>query len=140
MNAIDTRIDGGSPAAPRAVAHATHPTHTFKLLLKREFWEHKGGFFWAPMVVGSIIVAGTAATIASGLALKSKHGMNINGQQITNMSEVVTPENQARVVDVLSHSYIASVAPLLMVMAVVVFFYCLGNLFDERKDRSILFW
>ena len=22
----------------------------------------------------------------------------------------------------------------------VVFFYCLGSLYDERKDRSVLFW
>src|SRR3546814_772168 len=26
------------------------------------------------------------------------------------------------------------------VLAVVVFFYCLGALYDERKDRSVLFW
>ena len=25
-----------------------------KWLLKREFWEHKGGFFWAPAVAGAI--------------------------------------------------------------------------------------
>ena len=25
-------------------------------------------------------------------------------------------------------------------MAVVIFFFCLGSLFDERKDRSVLFW
>ena len=60
MNALDTRIDGGSPAAPRAVAHAPHPTHTFKLLLKREFWEHKGGFLWAPLVAGGISLLLTA--------------------------------------------------------------------------------
>jgi ABC-2 type transport system permease protein len=28
----------------------------------------------------------------------------------------------------------------LMVLAFVVFFYCLGSLYDERKDRSVLFW
>ena len=27
--------------------------NTYKWLLKREFWEHKGGFFWAPAVVGA---------------------------------------------------------------------------------------
>jgi ABC-2 type transport system permease protein len=113
---------------------------TMKWLLRREFWEHKGGFFWAPLVVGSIIVAGTAATIAAGLALKTRHGMNINGQQVTNFSEVVSPEHKAQVVEALSQGYIVSAAPLLMVMAVVIFFYCLGNLFDERKDRSVLFW
>ena len=27
-----------------------------------------------------------------------------------------------------------------MVFGFVVFFYCLGALYDERKDRSVLFW
>jgi ABC-2 type transport system permease protein len=26
------------------------------------------------------------------------------------------------------------------VLAFVVFFYCLGALYDDRKDRSVLFW
>ena len=41
MNAINE-----SHELPRSAAVATtHRTHTFKMLLKREFWEHKGGFF-----------------------------------------------------------------------------------------------
>ena len=28
----------------------------------------------------------------------------------------------------------------MLVLGFVVFFYCLGTLFDERKDRSVLFW
>lgn len=31
-------------------------------------------------------------------------------------------------------------APPLIALAFVVFFYCLGCLYDERKDRSVLFW
>src|SRR5690606_15944162 len=27
-----------------------------------------------------------------------------------------------------------------LVLAFVVFFYCLGALYDERRDRSVLFW
>ena len=38
--------------APVAAGRTHHPQ--VKLLLKREFWEHKGGFFWAPVVVGGI--------------------------------------------------------------------------------------
>jgi ABC-2 type transport system permease protein len=30
--------------------------------------------------------------------------------------------------------------PLMFTLGFVVFFYCLGSLYDERKDRSILFW
>ena len=114
--------------------------NTMKWLVKREFWEHKGGFFWTPLVVGSIITLGTLASAVAGLAFKSKHGMNINGQQVTNLSGVIKPEDHARIIDAVSQGYIAASAPLFMVMAVVIFFFCLGTLFDERKDRSVLFW
>ena len=35
--------------------------------------------------------------------------------------------------------YLASTWPFI-VLGFVVFFYCLGSLYDERKDRSVLFW
>lgn len=114
--------------------------NTMKWLVKREFWEHKGGFFWTPLVVGSIITLGTLASAVAGLAVKGQHGMNINGQQVTNLSGVIEPEDHARIIEVVSQGYIAASAPLFMVMAVVIFFFCLGTLFDERKDRSVLFW
>jgi ABC-2 type transport system permease protein len=31
-------------------------------------------------------------------------------------------------------------APLYFLFSFIVFFYCLGALYDERRDRSILFW
>ena len=114
--------------------------NTMKWLVKREFWEHKGGFFWTPAVVGSIIVLGTAATTVAGLVFKSRHGMNINGEQVTNLGRVVDAEDRAQIINALSQGYVMASAPLFMVMAVVIFFFCLGSLFDERKDRSVLFW
>ena len=49
MNAIST-VDG-QPRSPMAPPHATHK---FGLLLRREFWEHKGGFLWSPVWAGGI--------------------------------------------------------------------------------------
>ena len=114
--------------------------NTYKWLLKREFWEHKGGFFWTPAVVGALMTLGTAASVIAGLAMKSKHGMQINGQQVTNLGAVVSPEQQAQAVDAISNAWMVPSALLFGVMSIVVFFYCLGCLFDERKDRSVLFW
>jgi len=114
--------------------------NTYKWLLKREFWEHKGGFFWTPAVVGALMTLFLAASIIAGLVVKSQHGMQINGEQVTNLGKIVSPEQKAQVVDALSNGYIGTAAPLFFVMAFVVFFFCLGSLFDERKDRSVLFW
>jgi ABC-2 type transport system permease protein len=114
--------------------------NTYKWLLKREFWEHKGGFFWTPAVVGALMTLFLAASIIAGLVVKTQHGMQINGEQVTNLGKIVTPEQKAQVIDALSNGYIGTAAPLFFVMAFVVFFFCLGSLFDERKDRSVLFW
>ena len=38
--------------------------NTMKWLVKREYWEGKGGFFWAPLVMGGIaILFALAATV-----------------------------------------------------------------------------
>ena len=36
--------------------------NTYKWLLKPEFWEHKGGFLWAQVVVGTLIALGLTLT------------------------------------------------------------------------------
>jgi len=114
--------------------------NTYKWLLKREFWEHKGGFFWTPAVIGALMTLFLAVSMTIGLTMKSRHGMQINGEQVTNLGHLVSPEQKAEVVEAISNGYIATSAPLFFVMAFVVFFFCLGTLFDERKDRSVLFW
>ena len=38
--------------------------NTMKWLLRREFWEHKGGFVWAPAIAALIMVVLIAAAVA----------------------------------------------------------------------------
>ena len=45
MNAVTSTL--GKPSKPGA----------FKWLIKREFWENRGGFFWAPVITGGIAVS-----------------------------------------------------------------------------------
>ena len=44
MNAVTSTL--GKPSKPGA----------FKWLIKREFWENRGGFFWAPVITGGIFL------------------------------------------------------------------------------------
>jgi ABC-2 type transport system permease protein len=113
---------------------------TMKWLLKREIWEHKGGFVWTPAIVGAIIALGTLVSAIVLTVLKSQHGININGEQVTNLGNAISPEHKARVIEFASQGYLMIAGPLFMAMTVVIFFFCLGSLFDERKDRSVLFW
>jgi ABC-2 type transport system permease protein len=112
-----------------------------KWLLRREYWENKGGFFWAPAVIGTIMVLAVVISSILGLVFKSKHGIMIDGEQVTNLSGLVDAGEKAHIIDIISHGYVAFAAgPLFLVMTFAVFFFCLGALFDERKDKSVLFW
>lgn len=144
MNTFDTTL----PAAPRAAA-AVHPTHKFKLLLKREFWEHKGGFFWAPMIAGGIsllltmmgmIVGMVAARRAAAAGKLSIDGVNINGLDLGQITSQMGAKEMAQFAQGIDLTLFLSSAWPLIVVGFVVFFYCLGALYDERKDRSVLFW
>ena len=144
MNTFDTTL----PAAPRAVS-AVHSTHKFKLLLKREFWEHKGGFFWAPMIAGgislllsmmAIVVGMVAARRAAADGTLSIDGVNINGLDLGQITSQMGAKEMAQFAQGIDLTLFLSSAWPFIVLGFVVFFYCLGALYDERKDRSVLFW
>jgi ABC-2 type transport system permease protein len=114
--------------------------NTMKWLLKREYWEHKGGFFWTPAVIGTIMSVILAVSLIAAVSFGSKHGMQINGTQVSNLSQAMDATEKKQFLTALTNGYMGTGAPLFLVMGFVVFFYSLGSLYDERKDRSVLFW
>ena len=112
---------------------------TFKWLLKREFWEHKGGFLWMPIIVGSIMSVFIAISLLIAV-MGMKDGMQINGVSVSSLTNVVDPEQKADFAARLVGGYAGLSMPILMAVSVSIFFFCLGALYDERKDRSVLFW
>ena len=113
--------------------------NTFKWLLKREFWEHKGGFLWLPIIVGGLMIAFTV--ISLGIAVSGvKGGMEINGVALRSFADIVTPEKRAIFASAIVAGYTKLTIPIIVAFSVCVFFFCLGALHDERKDRSVLFW
>jgi ABC-2 type transport system permease protein len=118
-------------------------TMTMKWLLRREFWENKGSMFWAPAVVAALLVLLVGGSMVYGLAVHGAPGVvHINGQQMSHgaFAAAMPAETRAIVAKVASGMYIAAGSPLFIIMAGVMFFYCLSALYDERRDRSILFW
>jgi len=113
--------------------------NTFPTLLKREFWEHKGGMLWAPVVVGGLMLGAAGISAAIGLAAKDGN-MQVNGERIIADGHLMTTETQQQIADGLAFAIIPSLAPLAAVLAFVVLFYALGSLYDDRRDRSVLFW
>jgi ABC-2 type transport system permease protein len=109
---------------------------TMKWLIKREMWEHKGMLFWAPVVVATLIAVLALAAIFLG------HNVNFNddGDAISIGKVTIEGAMRMRIVQTMSQAYMASAMPVLMMLSFLVFFYCLGALHDERRDRSLLFW
>lgn len=147
---MNVAIDTADTLPARAPVAAPHPTHKLKLLLKREFWEHKGGFLWAPLVAGGIFLLLTLM----GLIMAEVAGRRMDAQEIQIDGETVRvgaldlgkltskmgPEEMRHVAGAIDLSLYTAAGWGLIVLAFVVFFYCLGSLYDDRKDRSVLFW
>ncbi|MGI4721360.1 MAG: hypothetical protein ACRYGO_18470 [Janthinobacterium lividum] len=112
---------------------------TMKWMLRRELWEHKGAFFWAPLVIAAAMVIFIGGGFAYSMAFATPEHIQINGQSMVAV-EGVPNALRYKIAHVVATGYLGIAAPLFMVLTVVVFFYCLSALHDDRRDRSILFW
>lgn len=114
----------------------------FKLLLRREFWENRGGFFWAPIITGIIACVFTLIGIIGGSALlyRAKSEGNIRWDDSGIITEAGTEATRQAIGGTGDVFFLMGVGLALAVLVFVVFFYSLGALYDERRDRSVLFW
>ncbi|KRE90582.1 hypothetical protein ASG87_18690 [Frateuria sp. Soil773] len=113
---------------------------TFYWLVKREFWEHRGGFLWAPLITGGVFLLLNLMGLVAGEMFGTQHGIHSllsNGHFLDHALSPDEIDKAGRVMDVVMYSttFIISI-----VLGFVVFFYCLGALYDDRRDRSLLFW
>lgn len=109
-------------------------------LVKREFWEHRGSFLWAPVITGGIMLLLTTMGLITAEVFRMRSGVQINGIDFN----AITAHMDADALTTLGNAFdVSIVSPAFLigiVMFVVIFFYCLGSLYDDRRDRSILFW
>lgn len=108
------------------------PARSFFWLLKREYWEHRGGFLWAQLITGGIaIMFAMLSAAVSVMSLSSNiWHTNIGNEQEYSLALGIFGDSM-----LLTGIILAQV-----VLALVIFFYALGSLHDDRRDRSILFW
>jgi ABC-2 type transport system permease protein len=98
---------------------------------------------WAPLVVSALMVllVGTMA-VYSGSQGKLTNNVTVirDGENVTTLSHVVPVKEQEMLANAVADMYLAASLPIILMMAVIAFFYCLSAMHDERRDRSILFW
>lgn len=113
---------------------------TFYWLMKREFWEHRGGFLWAPVITGVVFLVLNLMAIITAEVLGARHGVHIGGNNFETMVRHADAGDMSQMGAALDVAMISSMGLIGIVMGIVVLFYCLGTLYDDRRDRSILFW
>jgi ABC-2 type transport system permease protein len=113
--------------------------NTFGWLVKREYWEHKGGFYWAPIWVSGVMLLLTLLGIVVAESAASRVEVN-GGIPWREISERMSSGDFVHAGTGLDVAYVALAGLLCVVFFFVVFFYLLGALYDDRRDRSVLFW
>lgn len=126
-------------------------------LVRREFWEHRVSFFWVPAVITAVFVGillimlvglrTDAVSVSMDLDVESEHEqrefflrdsslMDIFGLKLAELAAM--PEHM--IAERLDGIYSGVSVIWFLTLWIVIFFYLLGALYDDRKDRSILFW
>jgi ABC-2 type transport system permease protein len=115
----------------------------FGWLVKREFWESRRGFLWAQFWAAAAIIIITILGIIAGEVLKARMGAHVDVSMGVNLSQILreaTTRDTDQLVKALDATMLLFAFIASVVLFFVVFFYLLGALYDDRKDRSVLFW
>jgi ABC-2 type transport system permease protein len=90
------------------------------------------------VITGGIFLLMTILTISAFEVFGLHNNMFHTGDW--NFSHHVDPGTTKNFGKFLDFMMCMSAAAIVGITAIVIFFYCLGSLYDDRKDRSILFW
>jgi ABC-2 type transport system permease protein len=114
----------------------------FAWLLKREYWEERGGFLRAQVITAGVIIVLSILGVIVAEATRARWGAHIDfsGNNLGGTLQNALSNNIDGLVHALDATMFTFGGFAAIVLFFVVFFYLLGALYDDRKDRSILFW
>jgi ABC-2 type transport system permease protein len=121
---MSTQTDAGATFAPQAAMPASaSQARPYFWSVRREVWENRA--IWiAPLAAAGFVLLGFTISL-----VRRPHGFD-------KLSKA-PPDVQAAFHLI---PYGISILAILITAAIVALFYCLGALYNERRDRSILFW
>jgi ABC-2 type transport system permease protein len=115
-------------------------TNKFTWLVKREFWEYRGSFFWAPIITAMVMIAFVLFGLILTEMTAHQHGVSISGFDVSKITAAMGADDVEKLHSALDVSLLSMSFPIGIVLFFVLFFYCTGTLYNERADRSVLFW
>ena len=116
--------------------------NAFTVLLKREYWEHKGAIFYTPAIMAGVFaIFMILAGLTGDTAISANQSETIHFAEhlpkLIEKFENLSAREQKQGVQVALYGTLMFFGGIMLLISL---FYCLGCLYDERKDRSILFW
>ena len=115
--------------------------NTYKALVKREILDGKNGYLRVPVILAGITVVLFILSVLGFGKMEIFDGMQEKG--FSNLGEVLThleSKGGAEKTTGVTIGYWATTILPFVALPFVVFFSLLGSLYEERRDRSILFW
>lgn len=127
----------------------------FLTLIQREFWQNRASFVFLPaaavgffiLLVVGVYVSVETVGVSADVHIESENRVDewqVDGVSIDQgfeyMFENLAFMSERRRAEQVNKAIRGFGAPLLLVAWLVLLLYLLGSLYEERKDRSILFW
>ena len=118
---------------------------TFAHLIRREFIEHRGSYFFVPLFLGLLMLAFVLITLVGNYITGTGDiigNISFNEVNFSNIGDILEKLQSAslEVREKVMSVFITIVsAPLIAALPFVMVFSVLSCLFDDRKNKSILF-
>src|SRR4051812_44029310 len=109
------------------------------LLMKREYWEHRGGFLWTPVWITGVILIFTVFGILSAEVFHASSHVHM-GFSLDDLRDNISQADWSEAGNALDMAQLMFGGVTSIGVFFVLFFYLLGALYDDRRDRSVLFW
>jgi len=116
------------------------PTTKFVWLLKREFWEYRGSFFWAPAITAMVMLAFVLIGLLIAEVSANRHGVNLSGIHFDEISQRLSSGDLEKLHAGMDIGLLSLGVPIGITLFFVLLFYGIGALYNDRADRSVLFW
>ncbi len=112
----------------------------FVALMRREFLEHKMAFFTTPVVVGALVFGIIALALVTLEVRFGEIMMHVDDAEFFVEDGVISIDGR-EVGNELAQAVAAVPSMLLLlILPFIIIFPMLGALYEERRDRSYLFW
>ena len=115
--------------------------NALKALIRRELQEHKWGFVYLPWIVGAfmslvVVLVYLGLTEVNTENFKFSTDVFADSEVVQSMNEATFDQRRAAI----RAGLLVLGFPLVIALGFAILAYSLSTFFDERKDKSIIFW